>query len=108
MAFQFGRGRALHNLAELLRQRGRAAEALSLSREAAPLLAAVYRENVLDETRRRAASNAYWRLCTLELDQKDHRAAAEAVSALQAIEPRGFDEAHDSAGFLCRCSGARP
>ncbi len=103
VAYRSGLGRALHNLAELLRQSGRAAEALSLSRQAAPLLAAVHRENLLDETHRRAASNAYWSLCTLELDQKDHRAAAEAVAALQAIEPRGFEEAHESAGFLCRC-----
>ena len=103
VAYRFGRGRALHNLAELLRQRGRGAEALSLARQAAPLLAAVHRENLFDLVHRQAASNACWSLCTLELDQKDHRAAAEAVSVLQAIEPRGFEEAHESAGFLCRC-----
>ena len=61
-SFRFGRGRALHNLAELLRQRGRAAEALALAREAAPLLADVYRENVLNADHRRAVSHAYWLL----------------------------------------------
>ena len=103
LAYRFGSARALHNLADLLRQRGRGAEALSFARQAAPLLAAVHRENLLDALHRQAASSAYWSLCTLELDQKDHRAAAAAVSALQAIEPRGFEEAHESAGFLCRC-----
>jgi tetratricopeptide (TPR) repeat protein len=102
-AFEFGRGQAMHNLAELLRQRGRAAEALPLEREAAPLLARVHRENVLDEGHRRAASYAYWTLCTLELDRKDHRAAAQSVSAYQSIEPNGYEEAHEAAGLLCRC-----
>ena len=77
VAFRFGRGQALHNLAELLRQRGKAGEALSLEREAAPLLEDVYRENVLDEDYRRAVSYAYWTLCTLELDRNDHSAAAQ-------------------------------
>jgi tetratricopeptide (TPR) repeat protein len=103
LAYRFGRGEALHNLAELLRQRGRAAKALPLEREAAPLLAEVYRENVLDEEHRRAVSHAYWTLCTLELDKKDHRAAAQAVTVYQSIEPNGFEEAHEAAGFLCRC-----
>jgi tetratricopeptide (TPR) repeat protein len=102
-AYRFGRGEALHNLAELLRRRGRAAEAMPLEREAAPLLLEVYRENVLDEAHRRAASNAYWTLCTLELDRRDHKAAAQAVSVYRSIEPSGFEEAHEAAGFLCRC-----
>ena len=101
--FRFGRGQGMHNLALLLRQRGRAAEALSLEREAAPLLEGVYRENVLDEEHRRAASDAYWALCTLELDRSDFRSAAKAAASYQAIEPNGFEEAHEAAGFLCRC-----
>jgi tetratricopeptide (TPR) repeat protein len=102
-AYRFGRGQAMHNLAELLGQRGRAAEALAIAREAAPLLESVYRENVLDEDHRRAASYAYWMLCTLQLERKDHRAAAQTVAVYQSIEPGGFEEAHESAGFLCRC-----
>jgi tetratricopeptide (TPR) repeat protein len=103
MAYRFGRGRALNNLAELLRRRGRAEEALSLAREAAPLLESVYRENVLDEVHRRAASNAYWTLCALELDRKDHRAAAGDVVLYLSIGDIGFEAPHESAGFLCRC-----
>ena len=103
MAFRFGRGRSLHNLAELLRQRGQTAEALELAREAAPLLADGYRENVLDKDHRRAASYAYWTLCTLELARHDHRRAARAITLYQSIEPGGFEEPHESAGFLCRC-----
>ncbi len=103
LAFRFGRGRSLHNLAELLRESGQSAEALELAREAAPLLAGVHRENVLDEDHRRAASYACWTLCTLELDRKDHRSAAESITLYQSIEPLGFEEPHESAGFLCQC-----
>ena len=102
-AFRFGRGRALHNLADFLRQRGRVEEALALEREAVELLSSVYHENVLDEAYRRAVSYAYWMLAALEIDRKDHRAAAEAVSSYLAIEPNGFEEAREAAGFLCRC-----
>jgi len=102
-AYRFGRGRALHNLAEFLRQRGKGPEALTIEREAAPLLAEVYRENVLDNDHRRAVSYAYWTLCTLELDRRAHAAAAQAVAAYQSIEPNGYEEAHAAAGFLCRC-----
>ena len=104
MQYRFGHGRALHNLADLLRRCGKAPEALPLSRQAAPFLESVYRQNVLDEDHRRAASNAYWLLCTLELDTKDHRAAAKAVSSYQSIEPRGFEEPHESATFWSRCA----
>jgi hypothetical protein len=103
IAYRFGRGRALHNLADVLRQHRQTAEALELAREAAPLLASVHRENVLDEDYRRAASDAYWSLCTLELDRQDLEAAAQAITLYQTIEPRGFEESHESAGFLCRC-----
>ena len=102
-AYRFRRGKALHNLAELLRQRGRVEEALPLERQACPLLAEVYRENVLDEDHRRAISCAYWTLCALEIARKDHGAAARAVSAYQSIEPNGYEEAHEAAGFLCQC-----
>ncbi len=100
---RFGRGRALHNLADFLRQRGRAGDALPLEREAAELLSSVYHENVKDEAYRRAVSYAYWTLAELEIDRKDVRAAAKAVSDYLAIEPHGFEEAHEAAGLLCRC-----
>ncbi len=101
--FRFGRGRALNNLAQLLLERGRAAEALPLAHESAALLEGVYRQNVLQADHRRAASDAYWTLCALELDRKDHRAAAKSVAAYQLIEPNGFEEPHEAAGFLARC-----
>src|SRR5260370_14955584 len=49
------------------------------------------------------ASCSCWGLCGLELERRDYRAAAQAVANYQKIEPRGFEEAHESAGFLCRC-----
>ncbi len=103
MAYRSGRGRALHNLAEFLRQRGKGPEALTIEHEAAPLLEEVYRENVLDADHRRALSYAYWSLCTLELDRGAHAAAAQAVAAYLSIEPNGYEEAHAATGFLCRC-----
>jgi hypothetical protein len=103
VAFRFGHGRALHNLALILQQRGRAAEALALAREAAPNLADVYRQNVLEDGPRRAVSHAYWLLCTLLVDRKDHRSAAETAASYQSIEPNGYEEAHEAAIFLCRC-----
>jgi len=104
IAFRFGHGRALHNLADTLRERGRPDLALPLEREAVDRLASVYRENVLDPDYRRAISYAYWGLCTLEIDRKDHRAAAQAVALYLRIEPSGYEEAQESAGFLCRCA----
>ena len=102
-AFRFGRGKALHNLADLLLRHGKGAEALVVEREATPLLMGVYHENVLDPDRRRAISYAYWTLCTLELDRTDYKRAAQAIAEYQSIEPGGFEEAHEAAGFLCRC-----
>jgi tetratricopeptide (TPR) repeat protein len=102
-AYRFGRGRALHNLADFLRQRGRAQEALPLEREAVVLLSSVYHENVTDAAYGRAVSYAYWTLAALEIDRKDHRAAAKTVASYLAIEPNGFEEAREAAGFLCRC-----
>jgi tetratricopeptide (TPR) repeat protein len=101
--YRFGHGRAAHNLAELLRERGKAAEALAIEREAAAILASVYRENVLDADYRRAISHAYWTLCTLLVDRKDYRSAPESVAFYQSIEPNGFEEAHEAAMFLCQC-----
>jgi tetratricopeptide (TPR) repeat protein len=103
VAYRFRHARALHNLADLLQERGRPAEALELERAAVGQLLGVYRENVLDPEMRTAASYACWGLCRLELGRNDHRAAAKAVKDYLDIEPRGFEEAHESAGFLCRC-----
>ncbi len=86
-----------------MRERGRVEEAITLEREAVERLVGVYRTNVLEPEYRTAASYAYWGLCMLELDRKDHRAAATAIALYQAIEPRGFEEAHEAARFLCRC-----
>jgi hypothetical protein len=101
--YRFGRGRAAHNLAELLRQRGRTVEALAIEREAAPILTGVYRQNVLDANHRRAISDACWTLCTLLLDRQDYRSAAESVAFYQSIEPNGFEEAREAAMFFCKC-----
>ena len=103
MAYRFGRGRHLITSRSCCPgAEKRAEEALPLACEAAPLLRAVYREDVLDAVHRRAASYAYWTLCTLELDRKDHRAAAMAV-ILSVDRRHRFEAPHESAGFLCRC-----
>jgi tetratricopeptide (TPR) repeat protein len=102
--FQLGRGEALHNLADLLRKRGRFDEALPLAVHAVEQLGRVYREDVLDPQSQRALSCAFWNLCALELDQRDYRAAAEAVAGLRQVEHSGYDEALESARFLSRCA----
>jgi hypothetical protein len=78
-------------------------EALEIERDAALILTSVYRENVLDAKHRRAISDAYWTLCTLLVDRKDYRSAAESVAFYQSIEPNGFEEAREAAMFLCQC-----
>jgi serine/threonine-protein kinase len=101
--YQFGHGQALHNLADLLREQNRPADALPLEQQAISVLESLYRSNLRNPDYRLAISYAYWGLCTIDLDRKDHRSAAEAVAAYQKIEPNGFEEAYESAGFLCRC-----
>ncbi len=102
LELRFEHGRSLHNLADLLRERGRSDEALPIARQAVARLVSVYKENVLDPDHRRALGYAYWALCTLELSRGDHRAAAAIVDAYQKIEPSGYEEAYESARFLCR------
>jgi tetratricopeptide (TPR) repeat protein len=102
LVVRFKHGRSLHNLADFLRERGRAAEALPLERQAIERLVAVYKDDVLDPDHRRALSYAYWSLCTLELGRGDYRAAAGVVEEYQKIEPCGYEEAYESARFLCR------
>ncbi|MFI5458739.1 MAG: hypothetical protein ACHRXM_25205 [Isosphaerales bacterium] len=104
IAFRFGHGRALHNLANVLRERGRPDLGLPLEQEAVRRLGSIHRENVLDPEYRRALSHACWALCALQVDRKDHRAAAQAVAEYLRIEPTGYEEAQESAGFLCRCA----
>ena len=101
---RYGHGQVLHILADLLRERGRTEEALALEHEAIKELESVYHDNVLDPEHRTAVSFAYWTLCSLELDRKDYRAAAQAVTQYSKIEPRGYEEAIESARFLCRCT----
>ena len=100
--YRFGRGRALHNLADLLRERSRFAEALVLERQAIEQLGPLYHENLKDPDRRRAFSYTCRALCELLLETKDVRGAASAVSEYLAVESRGYEEALESARFLCR------
>jgi hypothetical protein len=58
---------------------------------------------VRDAGHRTAVSYAYWTLCALELDRGDYCAAGQAVGEYLRIEPNGFEEALESARFLCRC-----
>jgi hypothetical protein len=100
--YRFGHGRLLHNLADLLRERSRPEEALVLERQAVELLRSIYHENLKDPGRRRAFSYTCWALCELLLETKDARGAASAVSEYLAVEPSGYEEALESARFLCR------
>jgi tetratricopeptide (TPR) repeat protein len=102
--FQHGHGDVLHNLADLLRERGRSQEALPLERQAVELLAAVYRDNVFNPECRRSFSYALSTLCALELDQHDYRSAARTIADYRQVEPNGFEEALEAARFLSRCA----
>jgi serine/threonine-protein kinase len=93
----------LHNLADLLRERGRPREALPLQREAINQYQSLYEKNVEDTYYRGAYSYAYWTLCQIEIDLKDHRAASECVAKYLQIKPNGHEEALESAKFLCQC-----
>lgn len=102
VAARFAHGRVLHNLADFLRERGRTKEALPLEREAVSELASVYKKEFRNPEYRTALSYACWTLCALELDLKDHRAAALAIEQYQQIEAAGFEEPLESARFFCR------
>jgi len=104
IAYRFGHGQANHKLADLLRERGRPREALPIARESIQRLSDVYAGNIRNPEYRAAISHAYWTLCALELDRKNHREAARAVQEYLRIEPNGFEEALESARFLCRCA----
>ena len=94
----------LHNLADLLRERGRGEEGLPLERQAVRLLGDLYRSDVKNPDFRRAFSYACWTLATILVEFKDHRAAAQAVTEYLRIEPNGFEEPSEAAGILCRCA----
>ena len=102
-AYRFGHGQALCKLAGFMRELGRTTEGLPIARESIERLSDVYTENVRNPDYRSAISHAYWTLCALELARKNHRAAALAVRNYRKIEPNGFEEALESARFLCRC-----
>jgi serine/threonine-protein kinase len=104
IAYRFGHGQALHNLADLLLERGRPGDALPLEREALRQLLGVYRTNIRNPTFRMAASYAHWTLCSIHLALKDHRAAEAAVAEYLRIEPNGYEEASEAAGLLGRCA----
>jgi eukaryotic-like serine/threonine-protein kinase len=103
LEFRFGHGQALHNLADVLRERGRPVDALPLAREAVKQLGSLYKLNVQDPAYRSAISYAYWTLCAIERDLKDHRAASQSVAEYLQIKPNGHEEALESVKFLCRC-----
>src|SRR5262249_48960602 len=48
-------------------------------------------------------SYAYWNLCSIHIDRKDHRAATTAIAEYLGIEPNGYEESAEATGFLCRC-----
>ena len=104
LAYRYGHGQVLHNLADLLRERGRCHEGLPLEREAVRELATVYESNVRDPHYRTAISYAYWTLCSILIESKDHRDAAKAVAEYLRIEPNGYEESSEATGFLCRCA----
>jgi hypothetical protein len=104
VAYRYGHGQALHNLADLLRERRRPAEGLPLERKAVQELERLYRSNVRNPEFRLALSYAYWTLCAILLDGKDHRAASAAVAEYLRIEPNGYEESFESTEFLCRCA----
>ena len=60
---QLRHGEVLHNLADVLRGRGRVDEAIELERDAIERLSAVYRQNVLDQDSRTSLSAAFSTLC---------------------------------------------
>jgi tetratricopeptide (TPR) repeat protein len=101
-AIRFNHGRTLHNLAELLRARGRQSEALTFALQAVEQLGMVYSTHITAIANRRAYSNARWMLCTLLIDCKQASAAANAIEEYATIEPNGYEEALESARFLCR------
>src|SRR5205085_9188243 len=91
-------------LADLPRERGRPDEALPLEREAVRQLGSVYQSNVRNPEFRMAISYADWTLCAILVDRKDHRAAVTAIADYLRIEPNGYEESFEAAGFLCRCA----
>jgi len=104
LGYRFGYGQALHKLADLLHDRGRLEEARPIARQAIQRLSDAYAANIRNPDYRAAISRAYWTLCAIELDRKNHREAARAVREYRRIEPNGFEEALESARFLCRCA----
>ena len=103
-SYRLGHGRVLHNLAELLRGRGRDQEALSVARHAVDELGAQYRDNMGISEYRTAFSYASWTLCALLLDREDVPAAGQAIAEYQKIEPSGYEEPLEAARFLCGCA----
>jgi tetratricopeptide (TPR) repeat protein len=101
--YRYGHGQALHNLGDLLRERGHPREGLPLQQEAVRQFEVLYRSNVKSPYYRQGFSYAYWTLVSIHVDLKDHRSATRAVTDYLMIEPNGFEESFEAAGFLCRC-----
>jgi tetratricopeptide (TPR) repeat protein len=104
LPYRFGHGQALHNLADLLRDRGQSGTALPLEREAIQDLRSAYQSNIRNPDYRTAMSYAYWTMCAIHLDLRDHFQTARTISDYLAIEPNGFEESIEATCFLCRCS----
>ena len=102
--YRFYYGQTLHNLADFLRGRGRLDDALSLSRQAVQEFTILYQSNRKEPETRTAISYAYWTLCTILVDRKNHREAAAMVAEYLRIEPNGFEESSESTALLCQCA----
>ncbi len=79
--------------------RNKAAELLI---QGANTLENLHRDNRIDALLRENASLALWALCDLDLARGDHASAARDVTRYLALETPGYDEALESAQFLCR------
>ena len=102
--FRFDHGRVLHNLGNLLHERGRPREGLQLEREAIRRLEVLYQSDVKNPFLRSTISDAYWTLAAILIDLEDHRTAADSLADYLGIEPNGFEESLEAARFLCRCT----
>ena len=104
IAYRFGHGQVLHNLADLLRERGRGEEGLPLEREAVRLLGGLYRSNVKNPDFRQGVQ---LRLLDARHDSRRSQGPScrrQVVAEYLRIEPNGFEESSEAAGILCRCA----
>lgn len=101
--YQTDLGGALNNLANLLRDRGRAAEALPLLRQAIRYQEAVYRLNRRDTDVRTFLRNHYGALTETLVALRDHAGAAAAAELLTGMNPKSPSDPYHAARYLARC-----